>query len=155
MEWLRGQQNTCISIICRSTPPRKESYSGLDILRAKAYLDDRLFKFGTDLSTFEATLLYVLQLRALLELLTGSVESMFRMIDQFTQQVDSSWTEAILSVTLQILHHHTFTLKNICPRSLVRSRVAGASNKFPSNTLLLFFLVEAERGEGVWEGFEA
>jgi hypothetical protein len=141
MEWLRGERERCISVICRFAKSHTSpSYTSLDVLRAKSFLDEHIGSGH----------LYFIRLRALLELLTGTVDGMFHVTESWMAKLDPSLGERIQSLSLEILYHHTSTLRQPCSRRFIRQKVWRAVTMFPNNTLLLSFLLEAERGEGIW-----
>jgi hypothetical protein len=154
MQWLTNSAERVIEVVCRASGDvRKATYSGLDILRTKQHFDDL---FASQFASNPLILRALARLRFLLELTTGSVESMLSSYDSHIgrirelQEKSYDLEEIVLSEIFTLLRHHINQPRNSFPRSAIRRRIADAIRRYPNNTLFLGFFLECERGEGVW-----
>lgn len=154
IQWLNRSPESVVDIICRACGMvKKSNYSGLDVLRAKQYLDTIYESEDVaDLSIFRA----LTRLRYLLELTTGNIESMFsihesrtRMQQNFRNTTFNS-EEIALCEAFMLLRSRISQPGESFPRSALRKRIADAISLFPNNTHLLGNFLELERGEGIW-----
>lgn len=150
-QWLADANEEVVKISCLAGCGEKKAiYSGMDILRSKQSFDELL---DTRLKGNQSAVKALTQLRFLLELTTGNVESLLTTYDLRIKKariLNRELEEITLVVMLRLLWRHVILLRNPFPRSSIRDRVQDAIGRFPSNTVLLGIFLECERGEAVW-----
>lgn len=149
MEWLLGRASSASDIIILAADQR-DSKGDIQILRSKRVLEDLSRSHRTP-DNWKIRVGWH-KLRALLELLTGSVEGAMDFLDEVMDQEGPKGTchEHLAVFSLSLLYHYTITLKNPAPRILLRNRVTNILQIYPCNTIVLGFFLECEKGEGVW-----
>ncbi|EIW86838.1 hypothetical protein CONPUDRAFT_134183 [Coniophora puteana RWD-64-598 SS2] len=144
MEWLQGRSDAALSVIMQSASV--PGSTGIAILRAKRHLDERVDGRDRRHQVW-------LQLRALLELITSSPEATLTIFDTYlanSRDSTESSREGVMVASLLLLYHHSVTLRNTMPPSLLRDRLLLAIKSYPSNTIIMGMFLECEKGYGVW-----
>lgn len=147
MEWLYGDDQQAMDVVLRAAGmegPR----SGVTILRAKRALDDlaALTKSSNLWKDYESWI----KLRALLELLGRNAEDLFVVFDRYSSPEPNSHSESLVTASLVMVYCHGVVLKRPMAPSILRDRAHLAFDQYPSNSIILGILLEAERGQGVW-----
>lgn len=149
MEWLAGEDQAALNVVLKSVS-LQGSYSGVTILRAKRLLDDNSRSTASHYGWKERE--GWTKLRALLELLTGDGPTdALRVFDEHLPEAhDSLAKESLTTASLVMLYYYGTTLKRPMPPALLRERAHSAFEAYPSNSIILGTLLEAERGQGIW-----
>lgn len=146
MEWISGQAQAALNIIMEAARV-DGSPSGVNLLRAKRALED-LVESSTPLEEKKSWL----QIRALLELLTDSEPAhVLAVFDRYIETAAfKTAKEGLITSSLLMLYYQSVVLKRPMPPAALRDRVYSAFESYPSNSIILGILLEAERGQGVW-----
>ena len=135
MEWLAGGEQQALNVVLKSVG-MEGAGSGVTLLRAKRSLED--------LGSSKEREPWI-KLRALLELLTGHQPEMaLEVFDRF------ALSESLETSALLMVYHYGFVLRQPMPPSILRDRAYAAFDRYPSNSIILGMLLEAEKGQGVW-----
>ena len=138
MEWLAGGEQQALNVVLKSVG-MEGAGSGVTLLRAKRSLED----LGSSPSAKDRE--PRIKLRALLELLTGQQPEMaLEVFDRFAS------SESLETSALLMVYHYGFVLRQPMPPSILRDRAYAAFDRYPSNSIILGMLLEAEKGQGVW-----
>ena len=163
MEWLAGLHEASQVVILKSVGV--EEPLGANILRAKRHLEDNIHKLsvnsasgknGSDAWELRSHRMAWIKSRALLELLTSSLPAALTVLDNHMEGIDTSSVigtrerESLVMVSLALIYHYGFTLRNPYPPEILRKRAGGALLQYPSNSFILGMFLEGERGQGVW-----
>ncbi|KAL5534334.1 hypothetical protein ACEPAG_796 [Sanghuangporus baumii] len=148
MEWLLSKNDAALEIILRSAGQPNER-SGINILRAKRRLEE--FCQQTVVSEWRCRLKWI-KLRVLLECLVGTLDTAIEVIQKYlaTETPGTLRHESLTVVSLLMVYHHTVTLHNPAPPSLLRGLVREALEDYPSNSIVIGLFLECEKGESVW-----
>jgi hypothetical protein len=147
MEWLEREPEAALQVILKAA--RVEGKTGVMILRAKRTLEDAI-KSTAD-GQWKGREAWV-NLRALLELLTSSIDSALGVYDAHIED-RQAWPVELESLTvasLLMLYRHGTILRNPTPPALLRRRAEQALTVYPNNTIILGLFLHAEKGHGVW-----
>lgn len=148
MEWLAGGEHQSLNVILKATGI-EGSGSGVGLLRAKRSLDDLAESTQTPKSKeWEAWI----KLRALLELLTGGQPgTALSIFDRHISLDDQGpFNESLTTSSLLLLYNYGVVLRKPMPPAILRDRAHAAYGRYPSNSIVLGILLEAEKGQGVW-----
>lgn len=148
MEWLSGRSDAALSCLCRAIGIKSGAQiSGVVILKAKQKLDDEIAAHTSP----DVRAIWV-GMRMLLELLTSGLEAALDLTDRHLNAFNpgSPPHEKLVVAGVMLVYHYSITLKNVCPRALLRQRSSDGVIYYPNNTILLGFFLESEKGEGVW-----
>lgn len=147
-EWLQSQNDSALNIVSRAAG-QEGGKTGVQLLRVKR----RLEEFSQETSGIpDRYRLCWIKLTILLEILTGTVEVAIEIADRHEKREEPRKLqhEAITIAKLLLVYHHTVTLRNPAPTSLLRNLVQNALEMYSSNTIVLGLFLECEKGEGVW-----
>ncbi|KAH7928477.1 DUF1740-domain-containing protein [Leucogyrophana mollusca] len=144
LEWLDGKSDAALQIILRSASV--EGSSGMMVLRAKRNLEEIIAASTEHWKDREAWV----KTRALLELLTSSPVSALAVLDSQPADGGEEARESLMVASLLMLYHHSVTLRNPTPPTVLRDRLQVAIEACPNNTIILGMFLEGEKGHGVW-----
>ncbi|PPQ67070.1 hypothetical protein CVT25_005671 [Psilocybe cyanescens] len=149
MEWLSNDHQQVLHIALWSVG-LEGPLSRVAILRAKRSLEE--IADTTRASNGWKEQEGWVKLRALLELLEGSEpEAAFSVFDKYLSgEVDKSCSESLMTASLVMIYCYGTVLKKAMPPAILRERAHRAFAQYPSNSIILGVLLEAERGQGVW-----
>ncbi|KZS95938.1 hypothetical protein SISNIDRAFT_330589 [Sistotremastrum niveocremeum HHB9708] len=149
MEWLSGRSDSALMCLCRAANVNVGAQvAPVHILKAKQRMEVEL---SNDMP-HEVRAIWV-YMRALLELLTSGLEAALDLIDGHLNtnfELGSPPHEKLVVASVMLVYHFSITLKNVCPRAILRQRSSDGIISYPSNTILLGCFLESEKGEGVW-----
>ncbi len=148
MEWLAGDERQTLNIILRSVH-LEGSGSGVTLLRAKRLLED--FVATEDVTNWKEREAWI-RLRALLELLIGhQPTSALSIFDKYLPiEGRGAFNESLTTSALLMLYYYGTILRNPMPPTILRERAYAAYEAYPSNSIVLGTLLEAEKGQSVW-----
>lgn len=147
LEWLSQSSDATTQVILSSTAT--QGTGTVALLRCKRRLDElRDTVPATRWKDRQAWL----KLRVLLETLTTSISSGLSILDsQLASLEEGSLAHESLTVaSLLFLYVQGSVLRNPIPPALLRERAEDAIATYPSNTLILGYFLEAEKGQAVW-----
>ncbi|KAI0694871.1 NRDE-2, necessary for RNA interference-domain-containing protein [Cytidiella melzeri] len=147
LEWQSHSPDPAVKIILRSTSTNGDGT--VAVLRSKRRLDE-FYQDGPPDRWKEQQAW--LKLRALLELLTGSVEGALFILDMEIGRLNEGTIahESLTVASLLMLYVHGSVLRNPVAPALLRDRAERAISQYPSNTIILALFLEAEKGQAVW-----
>ena len=147
LEWHSQRTEAAVQVILRSTDTKGSGT--VAVLRCKRRLDE--LHLGGSPQEWKERQVWT-KLRVLLELLTASIESAVSILDTEVGKLSegSIAHESLAIASLLMLYVHGSVLRNPIPPTWLRDRVERAISQYPSNTIILGLLLEAEKGQAVW-----
>ncbi|KAH6916852.1 NRDE-2, necessary for RNA interference-domain-containing protein [Coprinopsis sp. MPI-PUGE-AT-0042] len=143
MEWLAAQGDQALNVILQSVGISQPGDVG--ILRAKQFLRE-----AKQAATGEDAEIW-LKMYALLELLRGAdMASVLALFDEMAQTANAQSRQRLMVASLLLVYYYRVTLNNPLPPAVLRERAAKAFEEYPSNSVILGILLEAEKGQGIW-----
>lgn len=148
MEWLAGDEEQALKVILKSVH-LEGSCSDVTLLRAKRSLED--FVANGDPTNWKEREAWI-RLRALLELLIGhQPTSALSIFDRYLSVEEHGiFKESLSTSALLMLYYYGVILRNPMPPTILRERAYAAFEIYPSNSIILGTLLEAEKGQAVW-----
>lgn len=146
MEWLAGQEEDALSVICRAA--RVEGHGSLAALRTRRTLNE----FGKDCTSWREREAWI-KLGALLVILTShNIQNALSIFDAQLNEIRPRDTthESLTMACLMFIYRYGSVLKNPVPPSILRERVLQSMAYYPHNSVILALFLEVEKGQGVW-----
>ncbi|KAJ3816071.1 NRDE-2, necessary for RNA interference-domain-containing protein [Lentinula aff. lateritia] len=146
MEWLAGQEEEALSVICRAA--RVEGQGSLAVLRTRRALNE----FGKDCTSWREREAWI-KLGALLVILTShNIQNALSIFDAQLNEIRPRDTahESLTMACLMFIYRYGSVLKNPVPPSILRERVLQSMAYYPHNSVILALFLEVEKGQGVW-----
>ncbi|KAL1748548.1 NRDE-2, necessary for RNA interference-domain-containing protein [Schizophyllum fasciatum] len=142
MEWLDGKPDGALSIVMKAAGV--EGQGGIAALRARRGLDD-LIRAALRWKDREAWV----KLRALFELLsTQALPPALTVFDSHMPDSDVA-RESMTVSALLLAYRHSIVLRTPTPPALLRERARAALDAYPSNSVVLAMVLEAEKGQAI------
>jgi hypothetical protein len=146
MEWLEGKSDAAVQVILHIGGVTGSG--SMAILRAKRNLEDMLR--SVESARWKEREAWV-NLRALLELLTSTVDAALGIYDvHLSDSTNLVANESLTVASLLMIYRYGTLLRNPMAPSVLRDRVSTALELYPSNTIVLGLFLHAEKGQGVW-----
>ncbi|KAL5495358.1 hypothetical protein ACEPAI_821 [Sanghuangporus weigelae] len=148
MEWLLSKNDAALGIVLRSAGQPNER-SDINVLRSKRRLEELCQQ--NVVPKWRHRLKWI-KLRVLLECLVGTLDTTIEVMQKYlaTETPRTLRHESMTVVSLLMVYHHTVTLHNPAPPSILRGLVREALEDYPSNSIVIGLFLECEKGESVW-----
>uniref|UniRef100_D8PPC5 Suppressor of forked domain-containing protein n=2 Tax=Schizophyllum commune (strain H4-8 / FGSC 9210) TaxID=578458 RepID=D8PPC5_SCHCM len=145
MEWLDGKPEEAINIIMKAA--NVEGQGGIAILRARRNLDEAI-KTAPSSDRWKDREAWVKML-ALFELLSAKALPAALAVFDAHAPASGLARESMAVAALMVIYRHSIVLRTPTPPAILRERARAALDEFPSNSVVLAMVLEAEKGQAI------
>ncbi|KAL1762021.1 NRDE-2, necessary for RNA interference-domain-containing protein [Schizophyllum commune] len=145
MEWLDGKTDEALNVIMKAT--NVEGQGGIAILRARRNLEEAI-KTTPSPDRWKDREAWVKML-ALFELLSAKALPPALAVFDAHAPASGLARESMAIAALMVIYRHSIVLRTPTPPAILRERARAALDEFPSNSVVLAMVLEAEKGQAI------